>query len=295
MEADKFAYGNRLCKPSQVLLITYSGFSDVFLVVVNSKKMADMTIIVKEDADFEGFWDKNENKKLNETFGGFHLDNVRPSNPSGLSGIWTDISYVLQLPEDPRHKTNYIAEHFFRNTKIVIYLIERKKQSKKIESTVNNLKRNVEALPNDSEFKRQIMRTIINLDSQMKELDKRVDEEVLEFRKLVGNSEGLLDWKMYSGDMDFLKKTHVTKEIFTSEIKRLEDIINIRIDSIQSIIEAHNKVLSQQNEFMKQQADVMKQQSSFINWIKYATILVPIAVVSVPIIEIVLRHFLVIP
>ena len=80
VKESKFVYGNKLNKPCQVLLITYSGFSDVFLVVVNSKKMADKTIIVKQNIDFEGFWDKDENKKLNKTFGGFHLNNVRPSN-----------------------------------------------------------------------------------------------------------------------------------------------------------------------------------------------------------------------
>ena len=173
--------------------------------------------------------------------------------------------------------------------------MEREKQRKKIENTVNNLKRDIEAIPENIGLKRQIMETATKLDVEIKELHKRVDDEVNAFREIVGKSEKLLDWKMFSGDVEFLKKTHINKETFNSEIKRLEDKINARIDSIHDIKEAYDKVLSQQNNFMKQQADVMKQQSNFINWIKYATILVPIAVVSVPIIEIVLRHFLGIP
>lgn len=56
------------------------------------------------------------------------------------------------------------------------------------------------------------------------------------------------------------------------------DKINTRIDALSGMMNAYDKVLSQQ--------------SSFITWIKYATILVPIALVSVPIIELLLRHFL---
>jgi len=55
------------------------------------------------------------------------------------------------------------------------------------------------------------------------------------------------------------------------------DKINVRIDALSNIINAYDKVLNQQ--------------SSFITWIKYATILVPIAVVSVPIIELLLHYF----
>ena len=85
------------------------------------------------------------------------------------------------------------------------------------------------------------------------------------------------------------------QDTFISELKRIEDTINTRIDALRDIKEAYDKLLSQQNAFMDQQAEVMKQQTSFINWIKYATIIVPIAVVSVPIIEILLRHFIGIP
>jgi hypothetical protein len=65
------------------------------------------------------------------------------------------------------------------------------------------------------------------------------------------------------------------------------DKVNTRIDAFSNIKDAYDKVLAQQNEFMKQQADVMKQQASFVTWIKYSAILVPIAVISVPIIEII--------
>jgi len=65
------------------------------------------------------------------------------------------------------------------------------------------------------------------------------------------------------------------------------DKVNTRIDAFSNIKDAYDKVLAQQNEFMKQQADVMKQQASFVTWIKYSAILMPIAVISVPIIEII--------
>jgi len=80
------------------------------------------------------------------------------------------------------------------------------------------------------------------------------------------------------------EQVHVPREVFDAKVNEL----NTRINSLSDIKEAYDRVLIQQ-------AEVMKQQSSFIAWIKYATILVPIAVVVAPIIEVLIRHFLNIP
>ena len=103
-----------------------------------------------------------------------------------------------------------------------------------------------------------------------------IEDNLLGVRKLVG-TQTFGEWK-----------------VLLSEI----DKMNTRIDAFSEIKDAYDKVLAQQNEFMKQQAEVIRQQSSFIKWIKYATILLPIAVISVPVIEIIsvlVRHLLGIP
>ena len=94
----------------------------------------------------------------------------------------------------------------------------------------------------------------------------KIEQDVNGVRRLVG-TETFGEWKA-----------------LLSEI----DKINTRIDALFHIREAYDKVL-------EQQAKVIEQQSSFIKWIRYATILLPIAVISVPAIEIIsilIRHSL---
>ena len=125
-------------------------------------------------------------------------------------------------------------------------------------------------------------------------LTTAIREDVDGVRQLVGVSTEYQDWKLLVSDVHRLKGEHVPKEIFDAKVGEL----GTRIDSLSEIREAYDKILAQQTEFMKQQAEVMRQQSSFIKWIKYATILLPIAVISVPIIEIIsvlIRHYLNIP
>jgi len=129
--------------------------------------------------------------------------------------------------------------------------------------------------------------TAKKIDGALQEI-RRIDGEIGKVRQLIGVSKEYQDWKLLVSDVDRLKGEHVSKEVFKAKL----DELDTRINSLAEIREAYDKILAQQNTFMKQQADVMKQQSSFITWIKYATILVPIAVVSVPIIEILLHNFL---
>jgi len=116
------------------------------------------------------------------------------------------------------------------------------------------------------------------------EMGKRVasvEGDVKGIRTVMGTSIDVKDWRLIMPDVEKLKKEHVSKEIFDAKVTEL----NTRIDSVVQIREAYDKVLAQQ-------AEVIKQQSSFVTWIKYAAIFVPIAVVLVPVIDVLLRHFL---
>jgi len=97
----------------------------------------------------------------------------------------------------------------------------------------------------------------------LKRQQKELRDDIIGIKKIVG-SETYGEWK-----------------VLLSEI----DKVNTRIDALTDIKDAYDKVLTQQ-------AEVIKQQSSFMNWIKYSTILLPIAVASIAIIEILIRYFL---
>lgn len=125
------------------------------------------------------------------------------------------------------------------------------------------------------EAERTIQKSLENL-KKIDEHEQRLmtmENELVGVRRLVGTVT-FGEWK-----------------VLLSEI----DKINTRVDSLNQIKGTYDTVLAQQNEFMKQQAAVMNQQADFMKWVKYATILLPIAVISVPVIEIVsvlVKHFL---
>lgn len=116
----------------------------------------------------------------------------------------------------------------------------------------------------------------------------RIEQDIGGVRKLIGVTKEFQDFRILTTDVEELKKTHVNREIFDTKINELKT----RIDLFREFKEAYDEVLDQQNNFMKQQSEVMKQQSSFMNWIKYSTVLIPITVACIPIIEIVIRYFL---
>jgi len=192
------------------------------------------------------------------------------------NAFWNRNFAVIHYAFDARQIKNIIATQLFEELMESLLRLEKEKQRKKIEVTVDRLKQDVEAIPQTVELREKIIKNTKKLESQFSQLNeqyKKLSDDVVGVRKLVG-SKTFGEWK-----------------ILLSEI----DKINTRIDSLSCINEAYDKVLNKQNKFMEQQADVMKQQASFINWIKYATILVPIAVISVPIIEMLLRSVLNIP
>jgi hypothetical protein len=78
------------------------------------------------------------------------------------------------------------------------------------------------------------------IDKALKEI-KRIDEhekklmsvekDIVGMRRLVGSSQEFQDWRVMASDVETLKKTHVTKELFESEIRRIDQ----KIDSLKEI------------------------------------------------------------
>ena len=81
----------------------------------------------------------------------------------------------------------------------------------------------------------------------------------------------------------------------SDQMKSLRNEMKMELSSLEKREKTYIDVLAQQTEFMRQQTEVMKQQSSFMNWIKYSAIFVPIAIACVPIIEILIKHLRGIP
>jgi len=282
-----------LLKPCQIVVIDFLRTYPKCFIVLHSEEFPDMEIEVAEYMTYKDFSSdalkrvrllkSTSNKGIHRivSFIKTLLDKMRKS--SSHSGGWDYSENFSLCVERFDYRTskspNLFSQWQFSYLDLMIDEMSRKEQIEKIEDTVEDLSRDIKAIPEEVELRNRIMETAQRLREEiipLKKQQKELRDEIIGIKKIVG-SETYGEWK-----------------VLLSEI----DKVNTRVDAFSNIKDAYDKVLTQQTQFMKQQAEVMKQQSSFIKWIKYATILLPIAVISVPLIEIVsilIRHFLGIP
>jgi len=197
---------------------------------------------------------------------------------------------VLFTQVEARKNPEFIVKTLFSSIKMDLRNLRMGAERERIGKSALDLKENATQI-SEPEIRAKVLDATNKIDKaldQMKHLEKYeerlglVENEIGGVRKLVG-TKSFGEWRVLVSDVDRLKGEHVPREVFEAKISELSN----RIASLSEIKTAYDKLLAQQNEFMKQQADVMKQQASFVTWIKYATILLPIAVISVPIIEII--------
>lgn len=273
-------------KPCQIDVFEFSSVSKVLWIVRNEKNEPDKEFRVVEGIK-ESPRDFSTSKKYKKYDDAFSF------------AEWNEEDFGQHLFKDGPNilvssSSHYDAMLFFYNPRetnpqdLVIHMFHRYRTSTfrsverfRIEESTSKIRDEVK-----KSLKTEVSPPILNAmksieDSllKLKKIDEHeqkltsIEDEIVGVRRLIGT------------------KTFGEWKTLLSEIDKL----NARIDSVSNIKDAYDKVLAQQNEFMKQQAEVMKQQSSFINWIRYATILLPVAVISVPIIEVVsilIRHYL---
>lgn len=272
------SYDLSLLFPCQIEYNTFGEFGTIWSIIHDpNREDLEITINTFESKDErksyleriteEYQWStklENWTKKTMESLASDGLMFIAPKNY-----MWTSYS-----SENPIAQANQLLEI---TLDIVAHEIENEKHME-LQEIAESLKEDVETISEE-----KVRARFEETSSKMNEVLKKfrvIDEHKLKIEKMESELSGV---RKLVGT-----KSYGEWKVLVSEI----DKINTRIDCLKEIREAYDKVLGRQDKFMEQQAEVMKQQSSFLTWIKYATILVPIAVVSVPIIEILIRHFL---
>ena len=74
------------------------------------------------------------------------------------------------------------------------------------------------------------IRNIRELEQHEKRLDK-IEQEIGGVRKMIGTTKEYQDFRVFTTDIEELKKSHVHKQVFQSEIKRLDQ----RIEDLKAI------------------------------------------------------------
>jgi len=287
VKKDEKVFLSSLNEPCQVVVIDFVEPYGKAFIILHSEEHPDMEIAVLENMTSKDFsdevlkemkllesLDKEEIQILTKSIESYAIKDSESKSEWEWSHTDFKKSTLVVFRYDPRLSTKRyeFGELIDVNVRVELYETLREKQRKKIEEALGVLRSDAKEIP-EGELRTKIMEATARLERHMNQLDKKHEklrDELVGVRRLVG-TETFGEWRVLLSEID---KT------------------NTRIDALSDIRNAYDKVLAQQNVFMEQQADVMKQQASFVKWIKYATILVPIAVVSVPIIEILLHHFL---
>lgn len=272
-------------KPTQIIVLRFFG-SFTVLLVFHDERFSDSEIRYEE---FNGLYSLKISAIENA------LKDYAPNKAEALVSDILDFSSSIELGRWTLATVDnigliYLREQFpFSKYGICDALItfltqvfEQERQRVNIQKTVREIKKDIKEIPTAS-VREKLLDGTLKLENEIGQLSTKLDKEIGGVRRLIGNTKEFQDFVVFSNIVTDLKNSHVPKEVFEARIEELSS----RIDSFIQIREAYEKMLAKQNEFMQQQAEVMKQQSSFVQWIKYATILIPIAVISVPILEIV--------
>lgn len=276
-------------EPCQIEVLNFGTGKEVILLLIHDPNLPDMTFKIHEqpmDFDIKEFTKKykipyvynclkDKLTKNEKILGPEYTLSIYSRNQSIVTGGFKN-SY--DSPQNVGAFYIHLGKENLRNLQIDA-----------IKQSTKRLRKSIPKIP-EKPIRDELAATTMKIQTALGKI-KRINDEVSKVRQLVGVSQEYQDWKLLVSDVHRLKGELVPKEVFDAKVSEL----STRINSLAEIKEAYDKIFGQQNQFMKQQVDVIKQQSSFMNWIKYATILLPIAVVSVPVIEIVsilVRHYL---
>lgn len=284
-QIQKNLFYQTLLKPCQVEVSDLGEHRAKVWLITHDSERKDLEITVNENVEASDIYIERylkTNPYLKDYPKGWKAKLANLSMTGGHLELYTNYwqytpTYALDIRgTDP---SGY-AEYMIISLRYRLSLLEHEK----LEKNAQALKEDV-ALIAEENLRSRLENTSRKIDDAIQQI-KRIEEheqklvsmegEMKDFRTIVGRSKDFQFLKSFTSDLEYLKQTHLDKEVFNAKISEL----NNQIASFKEIREAYNKVLAQQ-------AEVMKQQSSFITWIKYATILLPVAVISVPIIEII--------
>ena len=271
-------------EPTQIIVLNFP--EEVLLLVLHNQSFLDMEIKSHEKQSFlkftldelksilENYAPPEKIEQLMEMLSNFvNLDvsNFTMAAPGGIGVIF--VTERLSLNK------NEVADVLMKLLKTLT--VEQTKK-KNIQKTVRKIRKEAEEI-GTVEVRDKILNETTELESQIAELNTKVDREIGGIRMMIGDSAKFQDFKVFTTDLTDLKKSHVAQKVFEAKISEL----NTRMDGFKELKESYERMLSKQIEFMKQQSEVMSQQADFIKWVKYATVLLPIAVILVPVLEIV--------
>jgi len=246
---ERWAFLTSLFPPCQVVVLDFGEtYPTSFLVVHNSKKQ-DMDTIILENLNPKNLTFQDLKKRLLDLLSSQEIQDIHkiigsiePRAGTRWISSWMPLynSALVMSRDDPRteNSPNALSMNLTEAMNFYAARYLEDKQRAKIEETVSSLRKDAEAIPKDFDFRDKIIETTARLEAQVEQLNKKVDEEIGGVRRLVGTTKDFQDFRVFTTDVTDLKKSHVPREVFDSEIKRLEQ----KIDSMKEIIASMKEI-----------------------------------------------------
>jgi len=221
-------------QPCQIEVLDSGLYSMIFL-IVHDRELMDMKFTIHRNArssDVSEFAKRyphiSENKQeITKLLG----------SKSELVFIYMDRARIaVALGREPAK----VAESFLRTLVLEARSILKSQQFDTFKTFFGHLQESISKVP-QKEIRTELTETSQKLDELLKEMKHvreherklaELEEDIGGVRQLIGVSQVYQDWRVLASDVETLKKTpRVSKEIFDSEIKRLDQ----RIDALREI------------------------------------------------------------
>lgn len=241
------SYYYLLTEPLQVEILTFAKAPKVLLIYTRDKERKDLEVNVhlEADSDVKSYFSKmkKENVTWFKRFEGIKTayEMFYDGHSSSLHSVrdeaddyWYHMYREFSIEnEDPRR----IAR---REVTDITRQLERETESSAIGKKAEEIKNAAEQVLDKNQRYTLLkaaedIQTSLSKLKRLEEHDKKIaaiEGEIAGVRKLIGTSKEYQDWKVLVEDVaDFKKTPHVAKELFESEIKRLDQ----RIDGLKEI------------------------------------------------------------
>jgi len=220
--------GNLLFEPCQIEVLDLKANGFVIFLISHDRKLPDMTFEIHENAkstDESNFLKKYKYGVV-EHWGFSAFFNLgRMLNEHWLIIMENSVSIREEM------SSQKLADYIFEN------VIEELKNTQVdvIERTTNGLKKSISKIP-EKKTREELLATASKIGGALHEI-KRLDQEISKVRRLVGATKEIQDWKLLISDVERLKGEHVPREVFDTEVKRIDEKIDKGIEALNTRIE----------------------------------------------------------
>jgi len=209
-------------EPCQIEVLDFGEGRRKILFLVHDKHLPDMMFSIHTEVKTI---DESEFKKKYK----FDMFTLKGFEILDFEKLFPDYRFFIisrtSMSYEPEMDSKELAQYFLKSAQQTL----KDEQLYRITTTTEGLKKAIEKIP-QKEVRDELMPSADAIAGALKEI-KRIDDDLGKVRQLIGSATEIQDWKLLISDVGRLKEEHISRGIFESEIKRLDQ----RIDSLREI------------------------------------------------------------